>query len=102
MRTIPETAKHPHWCAEEHNEDYPVHAVEIGVEDIVLTVERELAVELHQDGDDRASARVWLVERGAMTSAVTELTPDAARELADRVNAAVDLYDGIVIEGEPQ
>jgi hypothetical protein len=93
---------HPEWCAKEHNEGYPVHMAEIGAEDLPLNVERSLAVAVVQTGDDARTAKIWLCEHGAMTTAVTELAPNTALELGERLIAAVDLLDGIKVGDRPR
>jgi hypothetical protein len=89
------TADHPRWCDQSHNPGYPVHTRDVGDDDLPLESERDLAVSLYQEGEE--TPQVWIAEHGRMVTAVTPLTPGVARELGERLIAAVGLLDGIEV-----
>jgi hypothetical protein len=90
-------ADHPRWCDQSHNPGYPVHTRDVGDDDLPLDSERDLAVSLYQE--DEKAPLVWIAEHGRMVTAVTPLPAEVARELGERLIAAVDLLDGIEVGG---
>jgi hypothetical protein len=74
---------HPAWCDEHHNPDWPVHTADVGAEDIAVTPEVDVSVQVFQSGDE--PAQVWLCEHSRMNTAVTALTAEQAAELGQRL-----------------
>jgi hypothetical protein len=89
MSTVP--TGHPVWCDRQHNEGYPVHAADIGDQDIELG-ETDLSIGLYQRGG--GPVRVWLCEHRHDNTTVTPLTPEQARSLGQRLTQAADSIGG--------
>lgn len=87
MSSIP--IHHPSWCDGRHADTFPVHTAEFG--GVHLTGDVDLDVSLYQHGDQPPS--VWLTEMTHDHTAVTDLTPGQARELALRLLKAARTAD---------
>jgi hypothetical protein len=83
---------HPAWCDGHHNPEYPVHTADVGADDIEVTADRDLSVQLFQSGDE--PAQVWLCEHSRMNTAVMPLTAEQAAELGRRLLAAAEQIGG--------